>query len=313
MFLRRKIKALVFIIGVVAIVLVFGRVFDYVMLEFIFVSHANGHQCKHCLESEPPSEIPRHLHQVFFFETSDTVPENLVRARDTCLGANPGYRYTLWNKTSINELIDQYYPDVRRLYDSYDHWVKRADVARYLVVHHMGGWYLDMDIECKKGFDILRDKAKMKHHSIVVRRTEPVGFSNDFIGASPRHSFMAEVISSLLKANIWFVFPYPSTVLVTGPTYFWGRYLHFTRHDQFLILSNYTEYLGLIHGSSWHSWDGIIIWYFFNRAGFLILLILLALGVLGFFVYRRKLRSIRTRLDFNKNWLRLDTEKRHVY
>ncbi|KAH3822308.1 uncharacterized protein LOC127831054 [Dreissena polymorpha] len=285
----------------IVIVVVLGRIFEYVYLEFISHSHSYGLHCASCRKSgDTHARIPSHIHQVFFFETSPEIPSDLVAARQTCLNIHPGYGYTLWNKTAINQLIDAHYPDVRELYESYDHWVKRADVARYLVIHHYGGWYLDFDIECLNSFDKLTNKAFKEKRSIVVRLTDPVGFSNDFIGSTPHHPFMAEIISSLPMSNRWFIFPYPSTVLVTGPTYFWGRFLNYVHQEEFLVVGNHSEYLHLKHGSSWHTWDGVLIWYFFNRAGFFFLIVFLAIMALAVVLYRR--RNIRQLIDLNRNF-----------
>ncbi|KAH3822333.1 uncharacterized protein LOC127831636 [Dreissena polymorpha] len=250
----------------VAIVLYVFYILSYLYSEFITCTHTY-YRCTGCDVPDIPKDIPTHIHQVFFFETSPELPADLRAARQTCLDLHPGYGYTLWNKTTVNQLIDAHYPDIRELYESYDHWVKRADVARYLVIHHYGGWYLDMDIKCKMSLEEVRTNAQRNGSTVVVRPTDPNGFSNDFIGATPRHPFMSDVINSLRFSNKWFIFPYPSTVFVTGPTYFWGRYLNYPRHEQFYIVNNYTSYLHLLHGSSWHTWDGDVIWYFFNRAG----------------------------------------------
>ena len=77
------------------------------------------------------AHIPKHIHQVFFFVTDKTLPKKYVLAQDTWKQLNPGYGYTLWNTTMVDGLINEKYPHLERLYNSYDHWVKRADMARW--------------------------------------------------------------------------------------------------------------------------------------------------------------------------------------
>ena len=150
-----KMKRVSVILGVLAFcILVFlGRMAEYIVSEYVTCSHVyHNPTCVKCRDTNHTNfgRIPQSIHQIFFFETSDTIPEKLETARRTWLAHHPGYKYTLWNKTSINGLIDAHYPEVRRMYDSYAHWVMRADVARYLVLHKYGGWYVDMDVACKK-------------------------------------------------------------------------------------------------------------------------------------------------------------------
>lgn len=70
----------------------------------------------------------------------------------SCTRHNPEYQYTLWNETMLDDLISSEYPDIKELYNSYDHWVKRLDVAKYLVLYQFGGWYIDMDVICKQRY-----------------------------------------------------------------------------------------------------------------------------------------------------------------
>lgn len=149
---------LLFILGVVvfAFLVVIGRIAEYLVSEYIYCTHSYEDiaPCTSCRnlkhDSSISGKIPHHLHQIFFFETSDTLPDKLISARNSWIHYHPNYNYTLWNKTSIDILIDKEYPFLRKLYDSYGHWVRRADVARYLVLYHFGGWYVDLDVSCKQ-------------------------------------------------------------------------------------------------------------------------------------------------------------------
>ena len=88
--------------------------------------------CTSCMKDikSDKAHIPKHIHQVFFFVTDKTLPEKYVAAQETWLRHNPGFGYTLWNTTMVDTLIQKKYPHLEKLYNSYDHWVKRADMAR---------------------------------------------------------------------------------------------------------------------------------------------------------------------------------------
>jgi mannosyltransferase OCH1-like enzyme len=62
----------------------------------------------------------------------------------------------------------------------------------------------------------LEQEAQELNKTAILRVTEPVGFSNDFIGITKRHPFLFSVLTSLHKSNRWFIFPYANTMFSTG-------------------------------------------------------------------------------------------------
>ena len=50
-----------------------------------------------------------------------------------------------------------------------------------------GGFYVDLDIQCTRPLDFLRQ------YPLVLPATRPVGFSNDFLAAAPHHPLMLQV------------------------------------------------------------------------------------------------------------------------
>lgn len=268
-----KKRLLVFLLFVIFLILVFlGRLAEYIVSEFVVCNHDYNEfrpcqSCSHVMNNNLNNKnIPNHIHQIFLFETSDTLPENLVAAQKTWIRNHPQYTYTLWNKTSINNLLDREYPFLKALYHSYGHWVRRADVARYIVLYHMGGWYVDLDIRSKQSVKPLQEEAESKNKTVILRDTEPWGCSNDFIGITPRHPFLFSVLSSLHKSNRWYIFPYANTMFSTGPMFLWGRYLNYPNKQEFYNINNssYSKYIEILHSSSWHSWDGRIVWFLFK-------------------------------------------------
>ncbi|KAL4224582.1 hypothetical protein ACF0H5_015282 [Mactra antiquata] len=294
-------RKLLLIFGIV-VLLYIGRTGKYILSEFYYCSNTYltidpCTNCYHRVNNLSTSRtIPKVIHQIFFYETSDTLPKKLSAGKDSWLQRHPDYSYILWNKTSVDQLIHKEFPFLYHLYNSYGHWVRKADVARYVVLYQYGGWYIDMDVVCKHSLKPLEDEAVHLNKSIIVRETEPVGFSNDFIGITPKHTFLYTVLTALDKSNRWFVFPYANTMLATGPLFLWGRYLNYNEKASFYIIKNatYSKYLQLLHNSSWHSWDGLIIWYFFkDRKSLAILIVSVTFIVtLGIFYYKHRKKSI---------------------
>jgi len=59
---------------------------------------------------------------------------------------NNDYEYKLWNKKMCDDLIELY-PQYLEMYKSVRYPIMQVDIIRYLILHHEGGLYADMDIE----------------------------------------------------------------------------------------------------------------------------------------------------------------------
>lgn len=94
--------------------------------------------------------IPPILHQTW---SSDTLPERFRAWSESWQKHNPGWTRILWSDRMLLEFIGEHYPDFLPTYVGYQNGVMRADAARYLLLHHFGGVYADIDCECVASFD----------------------------------------------------------------------------------------------------------------------------------------------------------------
>jgi mannosyltransferase OCH1-like enzyme len=106
------------------------------------------------------------------------------------------------------------YPRLWPLYRRYPEQIQRVDAARYMLLHHYGGVYADLDIECLRPFDDLR------RHRVVLPVTAPSGFSNDLMMTEPGHPLFATLIErleeSLSRWGHWYVPRHFRVLLTTG-------------------------------------------------------------------------------------------------
>ena len=68
---------------------------------------------------------------------------------------HPDWEYRFWTDDDILELITEHYSWFLDTYNSYEHNIQRSDAARHVILHHHGGLYCDIDIECYKPTDDL--------------------------------------------------------------------------------------------------------------------------------------------------------------
>jgi len=77
---------------------------------------------------------------------------------------NSNFKYILWtdenketNEYNIDQFIKNEYPYIYKIYEKTNLAVQKSDIARLAILHHYGGFYIDMDILLLKNLDDLLD------------------------------------------------------------------------------------------------------------------------------------------------------------
>lgn len=121
---------------------------------------------------------------------------------------NPSWDYKLWTDDDLDALVRDHYPELEDLYLSYPNPVQRADLGRYLILHHCGGVYADIDTECLSPLDPISDDTR------VIIAEEPIehrGHSNSIgldrfyfngVLASPKgHPFWPHLMALIVRSQ----------------------------------------------------------------------------------------------------------------
>lgn len=94
--------------------------------------------------------IPKIIHQI---QITADIPERFARYMDGWDRHNPGWKRILWSERELLDFVAEHYPDFLPIYCNYPEAVMRTDAGRYLLLHHFGGIYVDIDCECLASFD----------------------------------------------------------------------------------------------------------------------------------------------------------------
>lgn len=98
--------------------------------------------------------IPKIIHQIWWpFDGKSEVPPDWVRFSESWKKAYPDFEHKIWGDAEARSFVSRNYPDFFPTFESYDAPVKRVDTLRVLLLHHFGGLYADMDVECTRPFE----------------------------------------------------------------------------------------------------------------------------------------------------------------
>ncbi|PRP78014.1 mannosyl phosphorylinositol ceramide synthase SUR1 [Planoprotostelium fungivorum] len=235
--------------------------------------------------------LPKLIHQTW---KDKDVPEQWLYDYEWTRYKMQDYEFHFWTDEDLRDLVSTEFPWFLKTYDSYPYNIQRVDAGRYFVLYSRGGIYMDLDIGCRR-----ENLDPVLKFPIVIPRTKPIGFSNDFLVSSKGHPFFKKIIDSLQTYNHWYGTQFLTVLFSTGPVFLslvYGSYQD-KMNIRVLQQENYanTPMSLLVHrtGSTWHQDDAaFFLWFFKHRIAFTMVTIITAIGLVTFYLWRKKrLRS----------------------
>lgn len=102
-----------------------------------------------------PRGVPHILHHMHASITAANAHQRLLML--TCTSMHPTWRRLFWNDSSVDAFVAATYPEYYPFWSSLHPPIKRIDSSRYMILHHFGGVYVDIDVECITPLDSLVD------------------------------------------------------------------------------------------------------------------------------------------------------------
>lgn len=135
--------------------------------------------------------IPHTFHRVWLKQDAeDTIPEEFEYNWNRLKQLHPGWRFVTWSDEA--DLFRYLTPTLQEVYDAQATHAGRSDLARYVIMHALGGIYLDTDVEPLRSFDPL-----------VTDPRPFAGWENDrmicptVLGSPPGHPAFAALLDAL--------------------------------------------------------------------------------------------------------------------
>ena len=96
--------------------------------------------------------IPKIIHQVWEGR-KEPLPSFYEKLGESWKQFHPDWKYEFWDGDRMEALVSIEYPHLAGIYYGYRYDVQRWDVIRYLILHKIGGMYVDFDYDCLASFD----------------------------------------------------------------------------------------------------------------------------------------------------------------
>lgn len=156
---------------------------------------------------------------------------------------NPNWERILWTDRSLLDFVAEFYPDFLPIYTQYPKGIMRADAARYMLLHHFGGVYVDLDCECIRSLDslITEDRIVVSREPVsheveqVHWRGLPYLLFNGTIASPANHPFWPHLLKYLEKSS----HSEKDVLDITGPCIFTSAQLSFEDQKAFSIHDPY--------------------------------------------------------------------------
>jgi mannosyltransferase OCH1-like enzyme len=152
-------------------------------------------------------EIPKIIHQTW---KTTKVPTQWQAWQRSWQEYHPTWEYRLWTDEMNRDFIAQSYAWFLPIYDSYTDNIKRADAIRYFLMHHFGGIYVDLDLQCLKPIDKLLGEEELvmgwepaAHISRYASEHRGLKYlvCNAFLASRPAHPFWEHVFKHLVESK----------------------------------------------------------------------------------------------------------------
>lgn len=119
----------------------------------------------------------------------------------------PDWRHHLWDDSENLALVREHFPAFADRYEAIRFGVAKSDVARYVYMHAIGGFYLDTDYLLFRPLDEALRRAEclipLEGADPQVGPTPPgyLGLGNAIMASKPGHPFWRDLLAHIFEAK----------------------------------------------------------------------------------------------------------------
>lgn len=148
--------------------------------------------------------IPRIIHQIWFQFGENGLPTPSIKNQHNAheiIKDNPNWEYVLWNRTLVEKFISAQYPKYYNVYNDLQFDIQKVDFARYVILYHYGGIYLDFDVKLNKSLLNLTYDVGRTCHVQLAKGNMINQVENQIMASLKNEPFWIDVINTVDKNN----------------------------------------------------------------------------------------------------------------
>lgn len=192
--------------------------------------------------------ISKIIHQIWW-QGENKVPDTYPDYRHTWKENHKDFKYMFWDEKKIKNLINKY-PQYKKMFYSMPKMIHKIDMAKYIILHHYGGLYVDMDSECFKSIEDILFKNEIMLVQINVNLMEKViaygqltgvVLQNGVMGGKKGHNFWLHCLDTMKKVDFKkyiYETDLKYTFRTTGPGLLTSAYYSYPNKKIFNIVSH---------------------------------------------------------------------------
>ena len=164
------------------------------------------------LDNNNNNYIPKIIHQTW---KTFNIPIKLKQYQETLINVHKskGWEYRLWDDILLNNFVIQHCPSISKI--NYKIKIQFIDAARYCILYHIGGIFIDLDYQALRPLDSILDIYNNDYDTILT--IEPPNhaktFNLDFIASNAimfskkKSLFFKKLIDTLPLAQKYMLLP----------------------------------------------------------------------------------------------------------
>ncbi|KZT24417.1 glycosyltransferase family 32 protein, partial [Neolentinus lepideus HHB14362 ss-1] len=172
--------------------------------------------------------VPKIIHQVQLGNI--TMRPAWAAARAECARHHPAWDLRTWDDAAADAFVAAHYPHLFATYRGYPYEIQRTNILRYLLLHHYGGVYMDLDLKCLQPLDGLLGVP------FLTPPANPTGVNNAFIVAAPGHAFLGFVVARVKKFDLRWGMPYVTNMFSTGCQFWSTMHILYPHREELAVL-----------------------------------------------------------------------------
>ena len=146
--------------------------------------------------------IPKIIHQIWW-QGFNNLPSIFKTYHQSWVKLHPNWEIIIWDQKKVINLLKKYYPKLLNLLENYPYMIQKIDMAKYVILYHYGGFYVDMDTEANQSLNNLINDFKNSEFNFVCSQMEIIPFikivNNGIIFSKAKHPILLIIINNLNK------------------------------------------------------------------------------------------------------------------